>query len=226
VQNDYFGLVLAHELNHRVDYTRFFAVPRYNEKYWDHMQKACGPDVVYLVGANRGVDWPATKKKFQDRKFWDGDPKTWDAAWKAYWVAGDGKAFVPNTCRSQLGPEFFLRTRQESVASLANQYFTDSAQMFAFALARYDRGFPGCLDEWLLMADVYSLGKDSTLGYLHPNGEIDLRRRTFTLGRNAAGHINQVKIDDTVYDFDLDAKGLVEQVRGRPKKAPPAPPKK
>ena len=85
----------------------------------------------------------------------------WSKAWADYWLTGPGKSRVLNVCRNEtsyppprLGIPFFLETRQESLASLTNQYFSNSQHMLEFAMNRYRRGAPGCLDEWLLMADV------------------------------------------------------------------------
>ncbi len=153
-ENDYFGVVLAHEFNHRVDITRFAAVPRYNQKYWLYMKKICGHDVKFNAADGIGVDWDGTKQHFVKERLWGGDDGGWNQAWADYWLAGPGKTRVLNVCRNEttynpprFGIPFFLETRQESIASLANQYFTDSTHMFRFALDRYDRGSPGCLDE-------------------------------------------------------------------------------
>ncbi|MCX6997274.1 MAG: hypothetical protein NTV49_09340 [Kiritimatiellaeota bacterium] len=220
MENDYFGLVLAHELNHRVDATRFALLPKYNQKYWDHMQKACGDDVKFRQPTAHGVDWDATKKHFQARGWWNGIATDWDKAWIAYWHTEAGAARNRNVCRNHVtymrgkeGIPFFLETRQESIASLANQYFTDSRHMFEYALDRCRRGAPGCLDEWLLMADVYAMDGDCTLLYKHANGDVNLTRRPAPLRRNAQGQITAVTIDGHTYEFDLDKQGLVDRIR-------------
>ena len=218
VKNDYFGLVLAHELNHRVDATRFAVMPQYNQRYWDHMQKACGDDVKFQQPSTNGVDWEATKKLFKDKGWWNGEAADWNAAWIQYWHTEAGVARNLNVCRNHVtyskgkeGIPFFLETRQESIASMANQYFTDSRHMFEYAFDRYQRGAHGCLDEWLLMADVYSMGGDSTLLYKHANGDVNLTSRPAALRRNAQGQINAMTIDGTTYEFELDKQGLVEK---------------
>ncbi len=220
--NDYFGVVLAHELNHRVDATRFAAVPKYNQKYWDHMQKIAGPNVKFQSPSGIGVDWDATKKRFAAQKLWDGDEKNWNKAWADYWLTGPGKSQTLNVCRNEttytpprFGIPFFLETRQESIASLANQYFTDSEHMLQFALDRLKRGAPGCLDEWLLMADVYSMDRPITYLYRHQNGNVQLDRIEAKLTRNPQGHITSITIGNRTYEFELDAKGLVENVKMR-----------
>lgn len=222
IKNDYFGLVLAHELNHRVDATRFVAVPKYNEKYWRHLRKICGPDVIFHEPVTRGVDWEATKKQMQAAGHWNGqgDAKAWETTWENYWLTGPGSNRTLNVCRNQTtyrppryGIPFFLETRQESIASLANQYFTDSVYMFEFAMDRYRRGSPGCLDEWLLMADVYSMDGATTYFYRHVNGDVNLQRFSTTLKRNEAGHIKSIVVNDTEYQFELDEEGLVNRVR-------------
>ena len=219
--NDYFGVVLAHELNHRVDATRFVAVPKYNQKYWHHMQKICGADVKFKGSTGIGVDWDATKKHFAESKMWDGDDKNWNKFWADYWLTGPGKSKTFNVCRNETtytppryGIPFFLETRQESIASLANQYFTDSEHMLQFALDRFKRGSPGCLDEWLLMADVYSMDGPTTYLYRHENGSVHLARSEAKLTRNAQGHIKSITVGQKTYDFTLDANGLVDGVAG------------
>ena len=220
LSNDYFGLVLAHELNHRVDFTRFAAIPEYNQKYWAHMRKVSGPDVKFHQPDGIGVDWEATKRHFAAQKFWDGNEASWNRDWANYWLTGPGKSRTLNVCRNEtaynpprFGIPFFLETRQEAIASLANQYFSSSEHMLEFALDRYRRGAPGCLDEWLLMADVYSLGGPTFFLYRHDNGTPLLKRTEATLTRDPQGNINSIRIGQKTYEFDLDAEGLVEKVR-------------
>jgi len=221
-ENDYFGLVLAHELNHRVDATRFVAVPKYNQKYWRHMRKIAGADVKFVPPDGIGVDWEATKKHFRVEKLWDGEASNWNTAWGDYWLTGPGKTRTLNVCRNETtytppryGIPFFLETRQESIASLANQYLSDSEHMLQFALHRFERGAPGCLDEWLLMADVYSMDQPRTYLYRHENGSVYLAREEAELTRDSLGNIETITIDQKTYQFTLDADGLVEQVRVR-----------
>jgi len=219
-KNDYFGLVLGHELNHRVDYTRFAAQPKYDRKYWAHMRKVSGTDVKFRQPNGIGVDWNQTKSHFAARKLWDGEPANWNKAWGEYWLTGPGKSRVLNVCRNETtytppryGIPFFLETRQESIASLANQYFSNSEQMFLFALDRLQRGYPGCLDEWLLMADVYSMDQPRTFLYRHDNGQVELARAEAPLTRDQRGHIESITIRGRVYTFRLDDDGLVEAVK-------------
>ncbi len=219
VKNDYFGLVLAHELNHRVDATRFMAVPKYNLQYWRHLRKACGPDVAFRDPVTSRIDWDATKKRFQTAGHWDGMATSWDKAWEQYWLTGPGQKRNFNVCRNEttyrpprFGIPFFLETRQEAIASLANQYFTDSDYMFRFALDRYRRGTTGTLDEWLLMADVYSMDGQTTWLYKHENGDVNLQRHSTPLERDAQGHIRRITVDGRDYEFELDPEGLVERV--------------
>lgn len=221
-ENDYFGVVLAHELNHRVDATRFVAMPKYNERYWKHLRKISGPDVRFTPPSGIGVDWAATKRHFVDQKLWDGQEATWNQAWGDYWLTGPGRSRTRNVCRNETtytppryGIPFFLETRQESIASLANQYFTDSERMLQFALARFHQGSPGCLDEWLLMADVYSLDGPRTYLYRHANGAVRLERTEAPLTRDANGLIRSIDIGNRVYQFTYDADGLVEDVQVR-----------
>ncbi len=221
-ENDYFGLVLAHELNHRVDATRFVAVPKYNERYWKHLRKIAGPDVKFSDPSGIGVDWLATKRHFADQQLWDGSEENWNQAWGEYWLTGPGRSRTLNVCRNETtytppryGIPFFLETRQESIASLANQYFTDSERMLQFALARFEVGAKGCLDEWLLMADVYSLDGSRTYLYRHANGAVRLERTAVPLTRDANGNIRSIVIGNRTYEFSTDAEGLVEHVNVR-----------
>ncbi|HEY1068398.1 MAG TPA: hypothetical protein VGE52_19905, partial [Pirellulales bacterium] len=132
---------------------------------------------------------------------------------------GPGKSRTLNVCRNETtytppryGIPFFLETRQESIASLANQYFSNSEHMLHFAIDRFERGSPGCLDEWLLMIDVYSLDRDKTFIYRHDNGDVHLTHTEAPLTRNPQGHVNSVTIRGKTYTFKLDADGLVEDV--------------
>jgi hypothetical protein len=221
-KNDYFGLVLGHELNHRVDYTRFAAEPKYDQKYWAHMRKVAGPDVKFRQPNGIGVDWSNTKAHFAAQKLWDGKDANWNKAWGEYWLTGPGKSRTLNVCRNETtytppryGIPFFLETRQESIASLANQYFSNSEQMFAFALDRFHRGYPGCLDEWLLMADVYSMDRPATYLFRHDNGQVELSRVEAPLTRDKRGHIQSITLRTQIHTFRLDDDGLVEAVETR-----------
>ena len=161
VKNDYFGLVLAHELNHRVDATRFAVMPQYNQRYWDHMQKACGDDVKFQQPSTNGVDWEATKKLFKDKGWWNGEAADWNAAWTntgtrrpAWRAISMSAATTSPTRRARKGFRFSWRRARKasprwptSISPTAGTCL--NMRSTAISAARTAASTSGCLDKWL-----------------------------------------------------------------------------
>ncbi|MEM2529247.1 MAG: hypothetical protein QXG40_07635 [Ignisphaera sp.] len=113
-----------------------------------------------------------------------------------------------NYLRSMLPDGFFTSAPQEFFASIANQWFSDSALSLKLALARFDRGYKEPLNQFLFFAEVYSLGGNSTLFYsLDVQG--NLQRREAPLRRDQKGRINVIIDGTKKYMFELDSEGNV-----------------
>jgi hypothetical protein len=123
-------------------------------------------------------------------------------------AAGDDSL---NYLRSMCAPGFFTNAPQEFVASIANEWFTDSRQTMGLGLARFAGGRAQPLNQAIFFADVYSRGRDSTFFYRIDSAG-HLSRETILLTRDARGHINSMRLDDGWRTFSLDTAGNVLDV--------------
>jgi len=111
-----------------------------------------------------------------------------------------------NYLRSMLPEGYFTSYPQEFFASISNQWFSDSALTLKLALARFDKGYREPLNQFLLFAEVYSLGGNTTLFY-SLDTEGNLQRREIPILRDQKGRITALKIENTWYMFTLDEYG-------------------
>ncbi len=120
-----------------------------------------------------------------------------------------------NYLRSMIPDGYFLKNPQEFFASIANQWFTDSAKTIRLGLARFDAGRRNPINQALFFADVYSKGGQTTFFF---NGDTtgELVRKTVPLRRDAKGRIIAINVDDVWYSFILDTGGNVIDWRGNP----------
>jgi hypothetical protein len=111
--------------------------------------------------------------------------------------------------RSMLPACFFVQAPQEFFASIANQWFTDTARTLELALVRFDRGIRHPLDQFLFFAQVYSGKGKETWFYemLLPHGGVE--RTAVPVTKNRAGQITSLTFDGTTYHFTLDRSGNV-----------------
>ena len=113
-----------------------------------------------------------------------------------------------NYLRSMITPGFFVQNPQEFFASIANQWFSDSAHAIALGLARFDADYRDPINQALYFADVYSQGENYTWFYrIDATGSI-LRTQAL-LGRDLQGRINELTVDNKTYSFELDQDGDV-----------------
>jgi len=135
---DTFSDCLAHEINHTVDVI-FSRNQIQKERKYFLIEQAAQPDVIfYPHSVGLGVDWTATKARFQAQGFWNGIVEDWNQAWSDYWSSGPGVALKENWLRNNL--KLMCEAPQEAFATLANQYFANSRTMLNLALIRWDRG--------------------------------------------------------------------------------------
>ena len=113
-----------------------------------------------------------------------------------------------NYLRSMFDDGFFFENPQEFFASIANQWFSDSALTLELALARFDVGYREPLNQFLFFADVYSRKGDFTQFYtLDTQGNI--QKHSGSVLRDKAGHISGIAYGSTLYKFTLDQNGYV-----------------
>lgn len=113
-----------------------------------------------------------------------------------------------NYLRSMLPSGFFTSAPQEFFASIANEWFTDSAKTIELGIRRFNSGYKEPINQALFFADVYSL--DSSITYFfftHTNGY--LLRFTTPLLRGAEDRVAGLHLSDKCYSFTYDADGYV-----------------
>jgi autotransporter-associated beta strand protein len=113
-----------------------------------------------------------------------------------------------NYLRSMFAGDFFTNSPQEFIASISNQWFTDSAMTMDLGFARFQQGRPEPLNQALFFAEIYSQGTNETLFY-SSNTQGNLTRTSIPLTRNAAGHIKTLVWGNQLYGFGLDGEGYV-----------------
>jgi hypothetical protein len=208
---DGFCAVVAHELNHNVEIAAARFYPWYYDRKYDLLEHAAPPHLIFKDPqvTGYGLDLPATQANFLSHGFWDGLAAHWNNAYDQYWDSGPGKGFDRHWLRDNL--KYCIGAPQESFATLANQYFTSSEVMLQLAIARWQQGIPHGLDQFLFIADVYSLGSDQTLFY-RVDTAAQVTSHTVPIQRNASQRIHHLTTTNTGYEFLLDSEGRVASV--------------
>ena len=204
---DVYLICLAHELAHNMlDTVGRRTRPDLYERKFAALERAAGPLVVFGDPKSRGIDQEATKARFRAAGVWDGDQATWGDAWKKHF---DGKQeFDRATCRGNV--RFFLESPQEAFATLANQYVADSRLMLEFAKARWDAGHRANADQFLLIAEYLSGGRDRVELYvLRPGGTLVVTEAA--IERDDRGRIHTLRAGDVIATFGYGAHDLVER---------------
>jgi hypothetical protein len=209
---DVYSVALAHEINHNsLDTVGRREWPLLFERKFELLDQASGSDVRFKSPASGGVDWTATKSVFRNRGYWDGNDATWNQAWDDYWATGPGAGKKEYWLRNNL--KYCVEAPQESFATLANQYFTDSELMFNLCTSRWARGNRHCINQFILFADYYCLGGSNVLFYtINTQGIISTNN--VVVSRNENGHITSLAYDEVIYEFDVDEEGNVTGITG------------
>ena len=113
-----------------------------------------------------------------------------------------------NYLRSMIPDGYFVENPQEFLASIGNQWFTDSEHTLRLGRARYLAGRPEPLHQALFFADIMAQGGDETRFYRHDlSGVIEMD--PIDLERDTLGFIAAIAVGDSVHHFRRDAEGLV-----------------
>lgn len=107
---------------------------------------------------------------------------------------------------------FFSRNGGEFFASLGNIYFNSTKQTLDLGLIRFKDNYLQPINQFLLAADVFSVGTNSTIFY---EIDIDANVETFEkkIYRDEDQFINRIEIDDnTQFLFILDEDKFVKEV--------------
>ncbi len=221
-KGDYFTFVIGHEVTHSLDgYVNARANADLRRRWGQSLTHAAGPDVVTASNDDRGWwDWAATRTRFQNQGYWDGNPATWDQAWSDYWTTGPGSAFNELSCM-RINILFFLGAPQESLATQANHHWAHAEGRLIGAIDRFRRGveqgigeMKANVNEVVTFVDLISVGQNKVVmqdttgvGAPYPHAEFDNTHAW--LERNDAGYITRITIEDRVYRPVVDANGLV-----------------
>ena len=110
------------------------------------------------------------------------------------------------------GNDFFQVSPQEFFASLANIYFSNSGLTLELAVERFVDGFGQPINQFLLMADVFSSESNQTQFYVvDQNSNLELSYHA--LERNGNGFISKIHIGDTgSISFLYDENNYVSQI--------------
>lgn len=204
---DVFMICLAHELAHNMlDTVGRRMRPELYERKFESLAQAAGPQVVFRQPKSRGIDFDETKKNFQMIGAWDGDESTWNEAWKDYFKGREqfDRAYTRGNVH------FFLNAPQEAFATLANQYFTDSQLMLELCKTRWDAGHRSNINQFLLIADYLSEGKNEIPLYtMRPGGGLQVSKAS--LERDEVGRILEVRSKSFTATFKYQDGGLVTE---------------
>ncbi|MBU0677508.1 MAG: hypothetical protein KJ626_05270 [Verrucomicrobia bacterium] len=119
-----------------------------------------------------------------------------------YLRGGDGLGFEHG---------FFKNNPQEFFASIANQWFTDSARTVELGYRRFTNGIPYPINQAVFFADVYSRGTDESRFYTMDTQGV-VSNEVVQLVRDANGHIKVLSSDAATFFFGLDSSGNVTNV--------------
>jgi hypothetical protein len=221
-RGDYFTLVMGHEACHSLDgYVNSRANSDLRRRWGQMLVHAGGPDIV--AGSNGWIDWSATKAHFQTQGYWDGFAGNWDAAWDAYWATGPGSAWS-GLSFMRLNIKFFFSAPQESLATQGNHRWMHSEGRLVGAIDRWRRGIENGIDpmkanitEVTTFLDYVSAGLNKVVLYdthgvssPYPHATYDITHAW--LERNDKGYITKVTTNDHIYEFVVDADGIVTDV--------------
>jgi PKD repeat protein len=120
-----------------------------------------------------------------------------------------------NYLRSMFEDGFFTSYPQEFFASIANEWFNDSAKTLELGLVRFDAGYRHPINQALFFAEVYSMGSNVTYFY-NTDTEGHISRMEVQLGRDSQNRIVALEYEGTTYVFELDASGDVTGYRMTP----------
>ena len=202
---DVYLICLAHELAHNMlDTVGRKNRPDLYERKFQGLAQAAGPHVVYRTPPSKGIDTEATKANFLRIGAWDGQKETWRDAWIGYFAGK--QEFDRAYARGNI--QFFLDSPQEAFATLANQYYADSGLMLEFCKKRWDAGNRTNINQFLLIADYLSEGKDQGKFFqLTAGGKLSVDPVEFK--RDPQSRIQHLKSTNLKAQFRYESNGLV-----------------
>lgn len=216
---DYYTFVLAHEVCHSLDaYVMRITNQDLNRRWGDVLVYAAtnaGQNDIIGVREDGNWDVKLTQEKFKRKGLWDGKAD-WNETWKNYWKQCPyrGKTFM----RGDI--DWFLASKQESLATQANHHWARSEARLIGAILRYELGYKANINEVLHYLDILSAGMNKIHMYhtraLKDPNRVDFHSDPAWLVRNENGYITDVTIGDRTYSFEVDDKGRAVGVKSHP----------
>jgi hypothetical protein len=114
-----------------------------------------------------------------------------------------------NYLRSNVGDGYFAANPGEFVASIANQFFCDTARTLDYALSKYHQGNANQINQFLLLASVLSDCQSATFFRIGEGGSITSIR--FPVKKHD-DLIEWLSVDRTRYSFNY-SNGVVQRVQ-------------
>jgi hypothetical protein len=118
-----------------------------------------------------------------------------------------------NYLRSMISDGFFVDSPQEFVASVANQFFCDTARTLEYAIRKYEQGNPNQINQFVLLASALSDSLTASFFRIDEKGTITSSRHPSTkrddlivslivngyryVFEYSGGVINRVRVDAT-----------------------------
>ena len=103
---------------------------------------------------------------------------------------------------------YFVNAPQEFFASIANQWFADSAHTLELGLVRWNNGYGHPINQFLFFAEVYSQG-GNTVPFYTMDEEGHVSRTDIPVRRDVYGHICTLTSDGNTHRFVLNSEGDV-----------------
>jgi len=116
-----------------------------------------------------------------------------------------------NYLRSMFGDGFFENNPQEFIASLANQYFCSSKDMFLYALKKANEGNLNQINQFILMASIYADGNRTFFYRIDKSGDL---RVVAVPSEKKEGLVSAVLLDGKRYSFDYK-DGIIVKIDSR-----------
>jgi len=113
-----------------------------------------------------------------------------------------------NYLRSMFGDDFFKKNPQEFVASLANQYFCSSRDMFLYAFKKANEGNLNQINQFILMASIYADADKTCFYAISKRG--DVRVVTVPVEKKN-GLVSALLLGGKRYDFHYK-DGMIDKI--------------
>jgi len=116
-----------------------------------------------------------------------------------------------NYLRSRCRDGFFEKNPQEFIASMANQYFCSSRDMFLYAAGKAKEGNLNHINQFILMASIYSDENKTYFYHIDKHGNIEVS--SYPIKKEGGGLITTMSLDTRQYIFCY-SDGVIEEVHG------------